>query len=47
MLVPQLIPAASALPVAPAGAVALAGQNDFQLAYDAAAGLAAVDPTDR
>ena len=44
MLVPQLIPAASALPVAPAGAVALAGQNDFQLAYDAAAGLAAVDP---
>jgi hypothetical protein len=44
MLVPHLIPAASALPVAPAGAVALAGQNDFQLAYDAAAGLAAVDP---
>lgn len=44
MFVPQLIPAASALPMAPAGAVALAGQDDFQLAYDAAAGLAAGDP---
>lgn len=44
MFVPHLIPAASALPVAPAGAVALAGQDDFQLAYDAAAGLAAGDP---
>lgn len=43
MFVPHLTPAASALPVAPAGAVALAGQDDFQLAYDAAAGLVAGD----
>lgn len=44
MFVPQLIPAASALPEAPAGAVALAGQDDFHLAYDAAAAVAAIDP---
>jgi hypothetical protein len=44
MFVPQLIPAASALPEAPAGAVALAGQDDFHLAYDAAATVPAINP---